>query len=216
VGALDYATKRLAAMLNCLLAAHFGAPEAANVVEYAHDIDLDNFRASLKALNQDARDLINEACEIAENERFFHWEIEFPEVFFEEQNAGVKEKQNPGFDVVIGNPPYVRQEQLGSDKAYYEIAYDVYQGVADICVCFYERGHDLLEAGGLPGMITLNKFMRANYGEPLRKFLAEICGMKQRIDFGDLPVFGEVTAYPVICISGHQHARDGVKYLEGE
>lgn len=143
---------------------------------------------------------------VAREKDFFHWELAFPEVFFEEKpggTAGYKPKDQRGFDAVIGNPPYVRQEGLGADKPAYEYLWDsVYHGVADIYVYFYGRGLSVLNHGGGFGMITSNKFMRSNYGKPLRNYLASKAEISEIIDFGDLPVFPEATAYPCIVRLG--------------
>ncbi|MFP4029263.1 MAG: Eco57I restriction-modification methylase domain-containing protein [Candidatus Brocadiia bacterium] len=202
------------ALLDSLTAEHFGVDDASHFIDYGMDIDLENFEESVAEFPEEDQERLDEARRVAHERRFFHWNVEFPEVFFERRNGGVRGKDDAGFDAVVGNPPYVRQEQLGSDKEYYELAYEVYHGVADIYVYFYELGHEMLQPAGLFGMITSNKFMRANYGDPLREFLGEKCRMQQLIDFGDLPVFGEVTAYPVICISAHRDVGDGVRYLE--
>ena len=79
----------------------------------------------------------------------------FPEVF-----------QRGGFDAVIGNPPYVRQEGLGQFKEYFAGHYRVYHGVADLYAYFIERGVSLLRPAGLFSYIVANKWMRANYGRP--------------------------------------------------
>jgi methylase of polypeptide subunit release factors len=94
--------------------------------------------------------------------RAFAWQAAFPEVFA----AG-------GFDVVLGNPPYVRQELLGPIKPYLEEHYAAYHGMADLFVYFYELGLNVLKPGGLLSFIVTNKWMKAGYGEPLRKLLAE-------------------------------------------
>jgi len=105
--------------------------------------------------------------------------------------------ENGGFDVVIGNPPYVRQELLGDFKDYFQKHYEVYHGIADLYAYFIEKGVSLVKNNGLLSYIVANKWMRANYGEPLRRWLK-----KQRIeeitDFGDLPVFERATTYPCI------------------
>ncbi len=105
--------------------------------------------------------------------------------------------ENGGFDVVIGNPPYVRQELLGDFKDYFQQHYEVYHGSADLYAYFIEKGVSLLRKDGLFSYIVANKWMRANYGEPLRRWMK-----KQRIeeitDFGDLPVFETATTYPCI------------------
>jgi type I restriction-modification system DNA methylase subunit len=105
--------------------------------------------------------------------------------------------ESGGFDAVIGNPPYVRQELLGDFKDYFQQHYEVYHGTADLYAYFIEKGVSLLKKDGLFSYIVANKWMRANYGEPLRRWMK-----KQRIeeitDFGDLPVFENATTYPCI------------------
>ncbi|MBN1930540.1 MAG: Eco57I restriction-modification methylase domain-containing protein, partial [Desulfobacterales bacterium] len=118
----------------------------------------------------------------------FDWNSEFAEIM----EAG-------GFDAVIGNPPYVRQEGLGDYKPYFEKIYSVYNGMADLYVYFIEKGISLLKPDGFFSYIVANKWFRANYGKPLRQW------MKQRhiveiIDFGDLPVFRQATTYPCIVV----------------
>jgi type I restriction-modification system DNA methylase subunit len=116
----------------------------------------------------------------------FDWHKQFPEVF-----------RQGGFDAVIGNPPYVRQETLGNDKQYFQKHYQVYAGTADLYAYFIERGISLLSIGGIFSYIVANKWMRANYGEPLRKWLKTKC-IDEITDFGDLPVFEGATTYPCI------------------
>ena len=118
----------------------------------------------------------------------FNWQNAFPNVF-----------AKGGFDAVIGNPPYVRQELLGDQKDYFSKNYLVYHGVADLYSYFIERGIGLLKPNGLFGIIVANKWMRANYGEPLRRWLKKTA-IKQIIDFGDLPVFQGITTYPCILL----------------
>jgi len=104
---------------------------------------------------------------------------------------------NGGFDVVIGNPPYVRQEMLGEFKGYFQGHYETYHGVADLYTYFIEKAVSLLKKGGLFSYIVANKWMRANYGEPLRRWM-KTQRIEEIIDFGDLPVFETATTYPCI------------------
>lgn len=102
-----------------------------------------------------------------------------------------------GFDAVVGNPPYVRQETLAGYKAFLRDNYEVFDNTADLYTYFIEKGIAVLKSGGNFGIIVSNKWMRAKYGAPLRKWL------KQRkieciIDFGDVPVFEGATTYPCI------------------
>lgn len=116
----------------------------------------------------------------------FDWSGEFSEVM----GAG-------GFDAVIGNPPYVRQELLKGVKEYFSTRYATYQGTADLYVYFIERGVSMLRDGGYFSYIVANKWMRAAYGKPLRQWLKER-QIEEIIDFGDLPVFAQATTYPCI------------------
>jgi len=103
-----------------------------------------------------------------------------------------------GFDVVVGNPPYVRQETLGAEfKDYVAGHYTVYAGTADLYVYFIERGLTLLKQGGALGYILPNKWMRANYGKQLRHWMKSYA-IQQIIDFGELPVFPEASTFPSI------------------
>ena len=116
----------------------------------------------------------------------FDWEKEFPEIF-----------QAGGFDAVIGNPPYIRQEMIGDFKEYFQQHYKVYNGVADIYVYFIERGINFLNQNGFFSYIVANKWIRANYGMPLRKWLKDQ-NIEEIVDFGDLPVFQKATTYPCV------------------
>lgn len=104
-----------------------------------------------------------------------------------------------GFDIIIGNPPYVRQEEIKEFKAAFKELYDCFTGVADLYVYFYERSIKLLKTGGVLTFISSNKFFRAGYGEKLRAFLSQKTSLQQVIDFGDAPVFTAIS-YPSIVI----------------
>ncbi len=123
---------------------------------------------------------------LAAGEKAFKWEKKFPEIM-----------QTSGFDVVIGNPPYVRQEVLGPYKPHFERCYHAYHGMADLYVYFIEKGVSLLKPDGILSYIVANKWMRANYGKSLRIWLKQQ-RIHEIIDFGDLPVFQDATAYPCI------------------
>jgi hypothetical protein len=104
-----------------------------------------------------------------------------------------------GFDIVIGNPPYVRQEKIIDQKAVFKKIYDCYTGTADLYVYFYERGIQLLRDGGAFSFITSNKWMRSAYGEKLRAYLNNNTRARRLIDFGDAEVFDAI-AYPCIIV----------------
>ncbi|MBP7736293.1 MAG: N-6 DNA methylase [Spirochaetes bacterium] len=136
----------------------------------------------------DGRDLKLFSDEEFKSVNAFDWADKngFPEVM-----------KSGGFDCVIGNPPYVRQEMISDYKEYFQSHFKAYHGVADLYAYFIEKGVSLLKPGGRFSYIVANKWMRANYGGPLRELLLK-SGIAEIIDFGDLPVFQDATTYPCI------------------
>ena len=115
----------------------------------------------------------------------FDWEREFPAVM-----------EQGGFDIVIGNPPYVRIQTLDrEDVAYYNEQYAAATGNYDIYTLFVEKGLELLRPGGALGFIVPNKFMQAAYGRGLRRLLSEAKAVSKIVDFGDAQVFESGTNY---------------------
>ena len=113
---------------------------------------------------------------------------------------------NDGFDIVIGNPPYVRQEKIKELKPTLKDRYDCYTGTADLYVYFYERGFQMLRNNGVLTYISSNKYFRSAYGKKLRDFLVRHATVSQLIDFGDAPVFTSI-AYPSIITASKAHAQ---------
>ncbi|MBD2149701.1 Eco57I restriction-modification methylase domain-containing protein [Pseudanabaena sp. FACHB-1277] len=110
-----------------------------------------------------------------------------------------------GFDIVIGNPPYVRQEQIKELKPTLQKQFSCYTGVADLFVYFFERGYQLLNTGGVLSYICSNKYFRSGYGEKLRDFLGKNTTIQQLVDFGDTDVFTAI-AYPSIILFSKEKA----------
>lgn len=94
-----------------------------------------------------------------------------------------------GFDAIVGNPPYVRQESLKGLKSYFRQHYQSYSGTADLFVYFLEKGVSLLRDGGLYSVIVSSSLLRATYAAPLRKHLSSKYALLRFIDFGGLAVF---------------------------
>ncbi|MDP2829451.1 MAG: Eco57I restriction-modification methylase domain-containing protein [Sulfuricellaceae bacterium] len=105
-----------------------------------------------------------------------------------------------GFDITIGNPPYVRHEEIKHLKDGLKAHYDCYTGTADLYVYFYERSIKLLKPHGAFAFITSNKWYRAKYGEKLRDWMNCNTRLRRIIDFGDEAVFTAI-AYPTIVIA---------------
>lgn len=106
-----------------------------------------------------------------------------------------------GFDVVIGNPPYVQLQTMGEMSEVYEkCGYEVYNKTADLYCLFYERGCQLLKKKGLLGFIASNKWLKVNYGIQLRKYLTTKANPYILIDFPGVPVFEDATVDPQILL----------------
>ena len=116
-----------------------------------------------------------------------------------------------GFDIVIGNPPYVRHELIKDLKPKLK-QYTVFTGTADIYTYFYERGVRLLNQTGYLCYITSNKWMRAKYGEKLRKFFKTGSQLKQIIDFGGKQIFESATVDTNILLCGKADTGKSFQY----
>lgn len=172
---------------------YFSQPSRNRKESIRKELDKLEWKLMRESLGQQGHEEALAALEVASathRKPFFLWKLQFNEVF---QHAG-------GFDIVLANPPYVRQEQIRHLKAALKDEYDCYSGMADIFVYFYERSITLLKPGGAIAFITSNKWYRANYGEKLREWMLRNTRIRQVIDFGDAPVFDAV-AYPTILIA---------------
>jgi len=122
-------------------------------------------------------------------EKAFNWQQEFPTVF-----------ENGGFDVVIGNPPYVRVQNLNYKEIdFYKMSYVAAHKRIDISLLFFEKGFKILKANGLLAYITTIQFLNADYGRKIRGLLLEK-RILEFIDYNGLQVFEGATTYPGILI----------------
>jgi type I restriction-modification system DNA methylase subunit len=125
-----------------------------------------------------------------EEKKPFNWEEQFPEVF----------KQG-GFDIVIGNPPYVNIEKIADDElSYYESRYEAAHRRYDLYILFIERAINLLKNGGYFAFIIPDKFMSQAYGYKLRKLILDRCLITSIVDFTNVKVFREAAVKNVILI----------------
>ena len=123
----------------------------------------------------------------------------FLNVATEPEAADIDARWLKKFDVVIGNPPYIRHELLGQEvKSHLETTYVVHHGMADIFVYFFERGLSVLRPGGRLGLIVTNKWLRSEYAEPLRLMLARQTWIETLVDFGHAPIFPDADVFPCI------------------
>ena len=122
---------------------------------------------------------------------YFLWHLWFYEIF-----------EHGGFDIVIGNPPYIQLQKDGGDlaKLYEKANYQTFDRMGDIYSLFYERGWQLLKPNGNLCYITSNKWMRAGYGESTRGFLAEKTNPVLLIDFPEQKIFESATVVTNILL----------------
>jgi hypothetical protein len=164
----------------------------------------------------------------------FHWALEFAEVFLpsngtatlagelslvneaqaqqellDAQSQILKPNAQRGFDIIVANPPYVRQELISSQKPLLRKRFkQVFSGVADLFVFFYARAHELLRDGGTAAFISSNKWLRAGYGESLRQQLLDAQEFRVVMDFGELPVFEAAATFPAVFVWSKQPRAD--------
>ena len=125
--------------------------------------------------------LVEEANALSRHHGFLHWEVAFPNVW----SKLVSAEPVGGFDAVIGNPPYVRQELLGAQvKRALKGSYAAFDGMADLYVYFYEQGLRLLKPGGRMAYVVTNKWLKAGYAEELRGVFADKGWLEFIADFG--------------------------------
>jgi type II restriction/modification system DNA methylase subunit YeeA len=120
-------------------------------------------------------------------ENAFEWRFEFPEVLNDEGDF-------VGFDVVIGNPPYVQLQSMKEmSKQYEKLKFQTYTSMGDLYALFYEKGNEVLKNEGVLCFITGSAWMRANYGKQLRDYLKSKTKIIDLIDFSDCEIFDSAT-----------------------
>ncbi|EJV6773450.1 Eco57I restriction-modification methylase domain-containing protein [Campylobacter jejuni] len=138
----------------------------------------------------------------------FEWRFEFPEILDDDGNF-------KGFDLIIGNPPYIRQEELKELKPHLAKNYKVYKGTSDIYTYFYELGFNVLkDRGGVLSYITSNKYTRAGYGGALREFLLKNVKFLEYTDLNGIKVFDSATVdTSILCFEKSKSKDNKFKYL---
>ena len=131
---------------------------------------------------------------------YFDWRLDFPEVL----NPHVTE--NVGFDIVVGNPPYVQIQKLDepTKAALENQKYETYTRMGDLYQLFYEIGLNVLVPGGHLCYITSNKWMRTDYGKVTRSYFATNFKTNKVIDFGMAQLFDSATTYTNILLASKQ------------
>jgi type I restriction-modification system DNA methylase subunit len=161
---------------------------------------------NLKGVKPEYQEVVETALAATKNPdwRFFHWELEFPEVWY----AMGKRKENPGFDAVVGNPPYVRVQGigelckpfLGDNNNYFSTA-----GSYDLYVPFTEKGSRLTSSSGRFCFIIPNKFILVDYGEKIRELTSSKGIVERIVNFADNQIFEGQTTYTCLFFLSRRH-----------
>lgn len=156
------------------------------------------------------------ASEVLSESTPLHWALDFWYVYFDES---LEPLEDPGFDVVIGNPPYERMQTMRETKPNYVEYLNQREDVKstfgnwDIAVPFIEKGYNLLSKGGNFGYIVTKKWMTSDYGEKIREYLAEERAVDELIDFGSEQVFDDPATYTTI-LSLKRDSQEKFRYAQ--
>ena len=198
-------------VFDLLTARHFGYPEAADLFRFGN-IEIADAARLRESLELDSeRNLVDDVKSLArQTHRFFHWELEFPEVFFAESGMTGQqlrhkdeiEEGSGGFDAVVGNPPYISAIEFnrmssGSEKIFWKTRFSSAAGAYDIYVLFWELVSQLIRFSGRSSLVTPNKFLSAPYAVELRKYLCSKTHLLRLFDVSRVPVFDDPSVYPV-------------------
>jgi len=164
----------------------------------------------LEKLSKDSKKLETEIQEIKDNkiyENAFEWRFEFPEVLNDHGDY-------VGFDVVIGNPPYVQLQSIKEEsKNYKKLDFHTYSSMGDLYALFYERGNQILRKKGILCFITGSAWMRTNYGHNLRTYFNEQTSILEIIDLSDCDIFDSATVLTSIVTFESSKKNEPIKAI---
>jgi adenine-specific DNA-methyltransferase len=185
------------------------AIEITNLTTFGQKID-PKLQKNLEAATTTLTKLEADRLDILQNKIFdkaFEWRFEFPEVLNDDGDF-------VGFDVVIGNPPYIQLQSMKEVSEQLEIfEYKTYEKTGDIYSLFYERGNTIIKDNGLLGYITSNKWMRAGYGKTTRNYFLKFTQPQLLIDLGS-GIFEEATVDSNLFLFKKSNYSTGFKALD--
>ncbi|QGN23684.1 Eco57I restriction-modification methylase domain-containing protein [Elizabethkingia anophelis] len=176
--------------------------ENVNTLKPVQKKALEKFQTDLEILGQTKYDIKKEQQKDEKN--YFLWHLFFGDVL-----------NNGGFDIVIGNPPYIQLQKEGGKlaKLFETSGYSTFERTGDIYALFYEKGVNVLKPAGLLCYITSNKWMRANYGSSLRHFFIEKTHPLLILDFGNIQVFKTATVDTNILLLKNKNTKKKNDYI---
>jgi hypothetical protein len=165
-------------------------------------------RKGVEELKPPLREIAEMVVDASQKKRFFHWDLEFPEVFYAPRPGTMQQierKVNAGFDAVIGNPPYVnaiklKQNLSSYEKPYWKTVFQSAAGTFDVYVLFIEKTVRLINKTGYASLITPNKYLSAPYAIALREFLLNYSFIERLYDVSRVHVFDDPSVYPIVTV----------------
>ncbi len=185
-------------LLDLWTAQHFGVKNTKDLVfQSARDMIMAHQNDAEDAL-RDEHDAVAQTAQLREEKQFFHWELEFPEVFYELDPPGIRD--NPGFDVVIGNPPYLNMDQVEDGISSYlnQVNPRIWMGQSDIYYFFIYKGVRLLKDDGRVSLIVSRYFMESYFARGIRQVILEKTKIESIVDFGHNQPFKDALVNPAI------------------
>jgi hypothetical protein len=187
----DQAATPYKRLLDVFVARHFGVQRAD---EFLRLYGADALQASPDSLGEPYATAVREARRLYEEKRFFHWDLE-----------RATWKENPGFDAVVGNPPYVNANELNKilskfEKPFWKTKFQSAVGAYDLYILFLELAIKLTRQGYFASMITPNKFLSAPYAQAFREYVSQTVKLLRLLDLSHVRTFEDPSIYPIVSI----------------
>ena len=199
-----------------MLRSHKGVANLWTSLYFGNDVSRATYHQALNALRSRDTDALKDllayqrAQDIAAEKRFFHWEIEFPEVFRDKYG---REKDNPGFDAVIGNPPYVKSRMGDDIRRERRIIsslprFRALRHMWDLYIAFVESAFHLVKVDGFVSVIIPEAFNTSTYSEPLKAEYLDHMHVVEISHFPDIEIFPGVGVRNIILIAHNVRVDD--------
>jgi type I restriction-modification system DNA methylase subunit len=196
---MDAVRDQFRAVANCWVAPYFGVPVSPD--EYHRAVHALRDPAAFNLLKTEA--WFANAQLVAKDKRFFHWDLEFPELFFDPNS--LKSREQRGFDAALGNPPWISNDNISSElKQFLPSLFTVAESRYDLAHIFVERSTSLTKGtGGKVSLVIPEHSWFGEYFIPLRSFLFENCLLQEVVDLKE--AFFEGVSNPAsLFIASHK------------
>jgi Eco57I restriction-modification methylase/TaqI-like C-terminal specificity domain len=212
----DAAAKPYKRLLDIYMSKYFGLKRAEHFLRV---FETTAITADPKKMNKADAAVYDDAQKLSDEKHFFHWDLEFPEVFIDLDTASWKD--NPGFDAVVGNPPYFSVDDTWGKKSidaeYLKSSYpEIWMGKNDIFYFFFQRGVKILKNNNFLSFITSRYFLEAHFAKSLRNFLSQNTLIKEILDFGNFIVFENLGIKTCITVlqKNQNHDLEKVRFIQ--